>query len=504
MPKEKPHTEVVPVQWFGSEHRDIRSEQNEHNCAIYARFSFTNVQNHFIDPSRVHILILDPARSFAEALRGELVQGGFRVTVARTQSSALDAARVDPPNLVIKPALEDAAKPDSGVMEKLRTICPDTLFLFVSGHADVRMALRSMRRGAFDCIPLPCEGGQLLETINRALEHQCVTAENPEILARLKPRRDPDILTGGSPAMREVQEIVDRVADTDVTVLIEGESGTGKELAARLLHDRSRRANGPFVAVNCAALTDSIIESELFGHVKGAFTGAIADKPGRFALASGGTLFLDEIGDLSPKGQADLLRVLEDGIYRPIGSRHTIRADARIIAATNSGLEQACREGCFREDLLYRLNVVAFTLPPLRQRPGDIARLSAFFLRHFCARHKRPLKRLSAETLRLLEGFDWPGNVRQLRNAVERMVLLAPERVLEARHLPPHLLPSPQHGKGTPCFEEMTLADARDALIQMAIERCGGNKSEAARRLGISRRSMHEHLARMSDAGKPE
>ena len=424
------------------------------------------------------------------------------MNVARTESSALDTARADPPNLVLKPAMETPERTDSGVMEKLRGICPDTLFLFVSGQADVRMAMRSMRRGAFDCIPLPCEAGMLLETVNRALEHQRITAEHPEILARLKPRRDPDMLTGESPAMREVQEIVDRVADTDVTVLIEGESGTGKELAARLLHERSRRAHGPFVAVNCAALTDSIIESELFGHVKGAFTGAITDKPGRFALASGGTLFLDEIGDLSPKGQADLLRVLEDGIYRPIGSRHTVRADARIIAATNRRLEHACREGAFREDLLYRLNVVAFTIPPLRERPGDIARLSAVFLRHFCARHKRPLKRLSAETLRLLEDFTWPGNVRQLRNAIERMVLLAPERSLEPRHLPPHLLPSPPAGGSGHRFEDMTLAQARDALIRLALDRCGGNKSEAARRLGISRRSMHEHLARMAEANE--
>ncbi len=472
------------------------------NRADFARFSPATVQNPPIDTTHIHILILDPARAFAEALRRELEAGAFRVSVTRGESAAIATARNDPPNLVIKPAMEEPAKTSSGVMEKLRSVCPDTLFLFVSSHADVRMAMRSMRRGAFDCIPLPCENGHLLETVHRALEHQRVTAGQPEIIARLKPRRDPDVLTGDSPAMREIQEIVDRVADTDVTILIEGESGTGKELAARLLHERGRRRQGPFVAVNCAALTDSIIESELFGHVKGAFTGAIADKPGRFALATGGTLFLDEIGDLSPKGQADLLRVLEDGIYRPIGSRHTVRADARIIAATNRRLVDACRDGTFREDLLYRLNVVAFTLPPLRERPGDIARLSAVFLRHFCARHKRPIKRLSAETLDLLEVLAWPGNVRQLRNAIERMVLLAPERVLEPRRLPPHLIPDRPAAASAPRFEDMTLAEARDALIRLAIERCKGNKSEAARKLGISRRTMHEHLARMACEGK--
>ncbi len=427
-------------------------------------------------------------------MRSCLTAEGFRVSVTRTSQSALEAARADVPNLVIKPALDGEGRAAAGVMEKLRAVCPDILFLFVSAEADVRMAMRSLRRGAFDCIPLPFERDQVIEAVQRALEHQRIAAETPEILVRLKPRRDPNVLTGESQAMQEILTIIERVADTDVTVLIEGESGTGKELAARQLHERSSRAAGPFVAVNCAALTDSIIESELFGHVKGAFTGAIADKPGRFALASGGTLFLDEIGDLSPMGQADLLRVLEDGIYRPIGSSHTVRADARIIAATNRKLEDACRSGAFREDLLYRLNVVVITLPPLRNRPGDIARLAAVFLRHLCARHKRPLKRLSPAMLQVMEGHPWPGNVRQLRNAIERMVLLAPERLLQPSHLPPHLQSSPEQRLHPKCFEEMTLAEVQNEMIHHAIARCGGNKSEAARRLGISRRTLHQHV----------
>lgn len=433
-------------------------------------------------------------------MRACLTAEGFRVSVTRTAQSALEAARADVPNLVIKPALDGQGRAAAGLMEKLRGVCQDILFLFVSGDGDVRMAMRSLRRGAFDCIPLPFEREQVIEAVQRALEHQRIVAENSEILSRLKLRRDPNVLTGESPVMQEVQTIIERVADTDVTVLIEGESGTGKELAARLLHERSTRAAGPFVAVNCAALTDSIIESELFGHVKGAFTGAIADKPGRFALASGGTLFLDEIGDLSPMGQADLLRVLEDGIYRPLGSCNTEQADARIVAATNRKLEDACRNGSFREDLLYRLNVVVLTLPPLRDRPGDIARLSAVFLRHFCARHKRPLKRLSPEILRVMEAYPWPGNVRQLRNALERMVLLAPERMLQPVHLPSHLQAASNDSACPKSFEDMTLAELEKQAIHAALLRCGGNKSEAARRLGISRRTLHHHLSK-TDVG---
>lgn len=441
---------------------------------------------------------MDPSRQFATEFGRVLRGAGYEVEEVRSVEGAMDRSGRGHPNVIIKPYLSSESEGTEGVMERLRQRSPDSQFIFVQERQGVRQAMRAVRRGAFDCLPLPCAPEQLLESVQRALEHQRVVAEDAEILARLAPRRNPNILTGDSAGMREVQEIIERVAGTDVTVLIEGESGTGKELVARLLHERSGRGRGPFLAVNCAALPDTMIESELFGHVKGAFTGAIADKPGRFELAAGGTLFLDEIGDLSAMGQADLLRVLEDGIFRPIGSRSTKQADARIVAATNHDLQEACRRGEFREDLLYRLNVITVRLPPLRERPGDLERLAAVFLQHFCARHGRPLKRFAPEALAEMAEFSWPGNVRQLRNIIERLVLLEPSRILLPGHLPEHIRRGRDVAEWVMALEELPLWEAEHRLMQGMVARCGGNKAEAARRLGISRRTLH---ARLKESG---
>ena len=452
-----------------------------------------------IDFSRVILLFFDPQRQYAPAFRRVLEPMGCHVEETRTPAAALTATQQLSPNLFFKPAVELSGKANSGLMEQARSLCEGMQFIFVSPDADLRLAMQAMRRGAFDCLPLPCEPGQLTESVQRALENQRIVTSNPILLSRIKPRHAPNILVGDSAAMREVQAIVERVAGTDVTVLIQGESGTGKELVARALHEQSHRSNGPFVAVNCAALPDSIIESELFGHVKGAFTGAVADKLGRFALAAKGTLFLDEIGDLSPMGQGDLLRVLEDGIFRPLGSARTVRADVRIVAATNRDLDTLCNEGKFRTDLLYRLNVIALDLAPLRQRRDDIAPLASMFVRHFSARHQRPEKQLSPALIDQLCGMDWPGNVRQLRNVIERMVLLVAERELQPEHLPLSLRKETAREKADEDLANMTLAEAEQALIRRAIERTGGNKAAAARRLGISRRTLFHRLAKYGD-----
>ena len=301
-------------------------------------------------------------------------------------------------------------------------------------------------------------------------------------------------LAGTSPAMREVQRMVGLISGTDVTVLIEGESGTGKEIVAQSIHAKSPRRHGPFVAVNCAALPDNLIESEFFGHKRGAFTGAIADKPGRFELARKGTLFLDEIGDLSLLGQADLLRVLEDGVFRPIGSRTVVRADVRVLAASNKPLEELCAAGRFREDLLYRLNVVSITMPPLRERPEDIPVLLETFSRHFAEKHHRPPRNFEAPARDILQAFSWPGNVRQLRNIVERIVLTSAARTIRAEDVPAFLSSparkTPGDGAG------LTLAQAECELIRQTLARTGSNKTEAARMLGISRRALHYKLRR--------
>jgi DNA-binding NtrC family response regulator len=296
--------------------------------------------------------------------------------------------------------------------------------------------------------------------------------------------------------MRQVAETLAEVALTDVPVLVTGESGTGKELVARALHDRSRRHAGPFVAINCAGLADSLIEAELFGHVRGAFTGAVNDRPGAFKLAHSGTLFLDEIADLAPKGQGDLLRVLEDSVYRPVGSPESVRADVRIVAATNRDLTRLANEGRFRSDLLYRLNIVELFLPPLRARVEDIPALVKSFNTHFCSRHNRPRKTFTSEFLAQVARHPWPGNIRQLRNLIERLVVTARSSTIGVEHAPP--LPT----LAIPSVSEpllvvphgMTIAEVESQLIRNTLKKVTSQRSEAARLLGLSRRALHYKL----------
>ena len=304
----------------------------------------------------------------------------------------------------------------------------------------------------------------------------------------------PSLLLGKSEAIRRVVELAESVAPADVTVMIEGESGTGKELVARLIHARSRRAERPFIFVNCAALPEALLESELFGYVKGAFTDARVDKPGRFLLADGGTLFLDEIGDLSPKGQGDLLRVLEDRAFRMVGGTEMVRVDIRLIVATNRDLHQAVAAGRFREDLFYRLQVVPIRTPPLRERPEDIPPLIDAFLDHFAATHRKRRKRLSAGALELCRRFPWPGNVRQLRNLIERLVVTCADAEIGVERLPDFLA---RHEREAPEFlvrVGMTLAEVERLLIQKTLSQVTSHRGEAARVLGISRRGLQYKL----------
>ena len=311
---------------------------------------------------------------------------------------------------------------------------------------------------------------------------------------REAPSLSPSLLLGESEAIRRVVGLAESVAPTDVTVMIEGESGTGKELVARLIHSRSRRAAKPFIFVNCAALPEALLESELFGYVKGAFTDARADKPGRFLLADGGTLFLDEIGDLSPKGQGDLLRVLEDRAFRMLGGTEMVRVDVRLIVATNRDLHQAVTGGRFREDLFYRLHVVPIRTPPLRERPEDIPTLIHSFLDHFAATHGKRRKRLDAEALEICRRFPWPGNVRQLRNLVERLVVTCPDAQIGVKELPEFVT---RHGRDAPEFSVrvgMTLAEVERLLIQRTLSQATSHRGDAARLLGISRRGLQYKL----------
>ncbi len=446
-----------------------------------------------MNPANVAILVIDRHARYSPGIERVLAADGYRIKKASSAKSAREMTAKEHFNIIIKTfvaGLSDGIP----LMSELRDLSPDTQFLFVSEGGSIRTAMDAIHQGAFDYLSWPAENEQILRSVRQALDHQALVASDPAIRQRLRKRNDVDIFVGKSAVIRDVQVLIEQVAPSDVTVLIQGESGTGKEMVARAIHEKSRRKDAPFIPVNCAALPESLIESELFGHVRGAFTGAISDKPGRFELARGGTLFLDEIGDLSPLGQADLLRVLEDGVFRPIGSRSAVRANARIVAATNKVLENQCALGAFREDLLYRLNVITIHLPPLRERPEDIPPLVEMFRGHFVAKHGRRGRKFENDAIRCLQAFNWPGNVRQLRNIVERLVLTAPGNRITAAVLPPSLHAPNRKTIPAPQLAGMTLAEMERELIRQTLEKTGGNKTQTAEALGISRRALHYKL----------
>ncbi len=449
-----------------------------------------------MDLSGIHVLVLDHDSSSAFRIANTLVRAGYRVTTASHESDALRLAAGELFNLVVKSF--NAKRIDAvAIMDKVRFITPDAQFIFMSEGGTIHTAVEAMRKGAFDYLSKPVNPAQLLESVRKALEHQSLVAEDHQIKMRLRRRSEPDIFAGSSDAMREISALIRQIAPTDVTVLIEGESGTGKEVVARAIHENSRRKSKPFVAVNSAALPENLIEAELFGHVRGAFTGAVNNRKGRFQLAQGGTLFLDEIGDLSAKGQGDLLRVLEDGMFRPVGSQKMERADARIIAATNKDLEaEANVGGRFREDLYYRLNIVSILMPPLRERAEDIAPLVETFAAHFCLKHRRRLKKFGSELITLFQRLPWPGNVRQLRNLVERLVVTIPHAMIGINDLPASLRQGSGDRDAFKIKPGMTIAQVEAELIRQTLLKVTSNRVEAARQLGISRRSLQYKLVR--------
>lgn len=448
-----------------------------------------------MDLSKIHILVWDHDPVSAKSI-GEVLSGiGYQVSYALNEHDALLLVEKELFNVVLKGF--DAGRIDAiPLMEKILAITPDIQFIFISDGGTIRTAVESIRKGAYDYLPKPVEIGRLTGSVKKALEYQALVAEDHQIKLRLRPRADPDIFVGKSRVMQDVKLLIEGIAATDVTILIQGQSGTGKEIVAKAIHEHSRRRNGPFIAVNCAALHDGIIEAEFFGHVRGAFTGAIADRPGRFQLAHGGTLFLDEVADLSPKGQGDLLRVIEDGFFRPVGGAKTERADVRLIAATNKNLEEVSMKGGFREDLFYRLNIGLIELPPLNERAEDIPLLIDSFTRHFCLKHRRRAKKFSREAVAIFQTLPWPGNVRQLRNIVERLVVTVPRGVIGPSDLPPKLVQATPSAALAVIRPGMTLAQVESELIRQTLLKVTSNRAEAANHLGISRRALHYKLRR--------
>jgi DNA-binding NtrC family response regulator len=431
-----------------------------------------------------------PQRSLLKAL---LEREGLEVETAPGVAKGLEALAGPAPDLVVTDfRMEDGTGLE--VLRASRQAHPESGVVVVTAHGTVPMAVEAMRGGAFDVLVKPVDPDVLLRVVERALEHARLRRENAALRARLADRVEFDNVVAQSGVMQAVLGLVARVAPTRATALVTGESGTGKELVANLLHAHGRRPEGPFVAVNLAALPEGLVESEIFGHARGSFTGAMRDRPGRFEEADGGTLFLDEIGEVPGSLQVRLLRALQSSEIVRVGENKTRRVDVRVVAATNRDLEAEVRAGRFREDLYYRINVVRIHLPPLRERLEDLGPLAERFARAAALRHGRPPTELSREAIAWLSTYDFPGNVRELQNLIERAVLLCEGDVLRPGDVP---LPRPAPSAAAPDAPfDLTRAveDLETRMIRSALERAGGVQTRAARELGVSERVLRYKL----------
>jgi len=367
----------------------------------------------------------------------------------------------------------------------------------ITGHGSVETAVDAMRLGASDYLTKPVRIAELRTRLARAIETGRLRRTNLELRRQLDKRYGFEGIIGHSPSMQRIFDVLQQVSGSSATVLVLGESGTGKELVARAIHTNSPRKDKPFVAVNCAALSQGLIESELFGHVKGAFTGAVSTKEGVIVYADGGTLFLDEVGDMPLETQAKLLRVLETREVQPVGGNTTRKVDIRLVAATNQNLRVGVSEGKFREDLLFRLQVVTIDLPPLRQRAGDVPMLIDHFIGELAAEHERDVRGITPEARALLVRYDWPGNVRELRNAIENMVLLTRSDVIDTEDVPEHIKQATGKGgrsEGAYDLAGRTLSEVERDLIEANLELAGGNRQKAAKLMGIGERTLYRKL----------
>jgi two-component system response regulator AtoC len=447
---------------------------------------------------RARILVAEDDDLTLELLATVLRAAGHDVTTVADGREALDELARGSFDLVVG----DVQMPRASgleILEALNANSPETPLILVTAYANPGAAMDAITRGAADYLAKPVDVVALRTTVARTLERKRLAGENRQLRrAAIEPKR----LVGTSAAMLDLYKQIAQVAPTDTTVLVTGESGSGKELVARMLHERSPRAAQPFVAVNCGGLAESLLESELFGHERGAFTGAHSQRRGLFESANGGTLFLDEIGDVSLKMQAQLLRVLQEGEIRRVGGDAAIPVDVRVISATNRDLEADLAEERMRRDLYYRLNVVALHVPPLRQRGDDIVTLA----RHFVARHAaqtgRPIPEIAPETLARLHDHAWPGNVRELENALARAVAMSSRGVILPEDLPAVVSGRPPEGAPTLDAGWPTLEELEHRYVDRVIDRCEGNKTDAANILGVDRRTLQRLLARR--AGKPD
>ncbi len=439
---------------------------------------------------KTRILLVEDDLSLGAMLGMELKRRGYAVESAKSGTEAvakLGAGEYDAVVTDLKLGDMDGLE----VLKLAKARDPRTVVLVMTGHGSIDTAVAAMRAGAFDYLTKPVEPEELNLVLDKALEHGRLLHEVERLREEVKDKYSFDGIVFSGPPMRKVLDLVSKVASTEATVLILGESGTGKELIARALHEKSSHRNGAFVAINCGALPEGLLESELFGHVRGAFTGADRNKRGLFEEANGGTLFLDEISETTPGLQVKLLRALQEGEIRRVGDNHPFKVSGRLLAATNKDLTKLVAEGKFREDLYYRLKVFPIDLPALRDRPEDIIPLAEHFLRKAKKKLGGKAVKFSPEAAAALRHYRWPGNVRELEHVVERVLIMASGASVAAGDLPPEMLPSAAAGKGA---SKETLDDAEKRHILRALEDCGGNQVEAAKRLGVARNTLWRKL----------
>jgi len=442
------------------------------------------------------VLVVDDDPAHRTMLRTLLTGWGYTIYEADDGSTAIEKVHAQPFDLIL---MDIRMISVSGLeaLNEIKAFNPAIPVIIMTAYSSVETAVEALKSGAYDYLTKPLDFDELRLAMERAMDHRQLREENRLLRESLGNHFDRQNIIGRSPAMVKLLEMVAQVAPSEATVLITGESGTGKEMIAGAIHFNSPRKDGPFVKLNCAAITETLLESELFGHEKGAFTGAHKRKEGRFRQAHGGSIFLDEISEMSLAMQVKLLRVLQEREITRVGGDEVIKVDVRLIAATNKDLLQEIETGRFREDLFYRLNVVTLNMPPLRERREDVPLLAKHFLETFCEKNRKDIKGFTPQAMDHLLRYDWPGNVRELMNAVERGVVLAHSEYLDEKDLP---LVLKDEGDGEEATSkqaipgDLPLEEVEKASILKTLELAGGNKSEAARRLGITRRTLHKKL----------
>ncbi len=448
-----------------------------------------------------HVLIVDDDENHLKTLETIVSKWGYRVSVADDGDKAVESVQKRPYDLI----LMDVRMVRMGgieAMERINAYNPAIPILIMTAYSSVDSAVEALKAGAYDYLTKPLDFEALQHRMALALEHTGLKSENEALKSRLSAGYELDNIIGKSRPMKALVDMMAMVAPSEATVLITGESGTGKELIAKSIHHNSPRKDNPMVVVNCAALTETLLESELFGHEKGAFTGADRRREGRFMQAHTGTIFLDEISETSAAMQAKLLRVIQEKEIQRVGGGETLRVDVRIVAATNRNLEELVEKGAFRQDLFYRLNVVGLRIPPLRERVDDIPLLASHFLEVYAKKNRRRVKGFSPLAMDMLLNYPWPGNVRELENTIERAVILLPDEYITEKELPSNIVDAYGEKRawaapppvGDPVAAGRSLEEIEKEAILATLQDCGGNKSETARKLGINRKTLHKKV----------